>query len=54
MKKKIIISVSLGIVALLAIATLILALVPVNKNTVIAKPNSIYITNQNTKKNSWN
>lgn len=49
MKKKIIISVSLGIVALLAIATLILALVPVNKNTVIAKPNSIYITNQNTK-----
>ena len=49
MKKKIIISVSLGIVALLAIATLILALVPVNKNTVITKPNSIYITNQNTK-----
>ena len=49
MKKKIIISVSLGIVALLAIATLILALVPVNKNTVIAKPNSIYITNKNTK-----
>ena len=49
MKKKIIISVSLGIVALLAIATLILALVPVNKNTVIAKPNSIYITNQNSK-----
>lgn len=47
MKKKIIISVSLGIVALLAIATLILALVPVNKNTVIAKPNDVYITNKN-------
>ena len=49
MKKKIVISVALGVVALLAITTLILALVPVNKNTVIAKPNAVYITNQNTK-----
>lgn len=47
MKKKIVISVALGVVALLAIATLILALVPVNKNTVIAKPNDVYITNKN-------
>ena len=47
MKKKIVISVALGVVALLAITTLILALVPVNKNTVIAKPNDVYITNKN-------
>ncbi len=48
-KKIIIISVVGGIVALVALATLILALVSVNKNTTIETPNAIYITNQNTK-----
>lgn len=48
-KKIIIISVVGGLVALIALATLILALVPVNKNTTIDTPNAIYITNKNTK-----
>lgn len=53
-KKIIILSVTLGIVAVIAISTLILALVPVNKNTVIERPNAIYITNNKTKEYGGN
>ncbi len=47
-RKIIIISVVLGLVGLVAITTLILALVPVNKNRTIETPNAIYITNEKT------
>jgi hypothetical protein len=47
-KKIIIISVVLGLVGIMALTTLILALVPVNKNRTIETPNVIYITNEKT------
>lgn len=45
MKKVIICSISIGLVLLLGITALVLALIPVNKNSVIEKPNAVYIIN---------
>lgn len=52
MKKVIICSVSIGLVLVLGVAALILALIPVNRNSIIEKPNAIYIINDTTWKNS--
>lgn len=52
MKKVIICSVSIGLVLVLGIAALILALIPVNRNSIIEKPNAIYIINDTTWDNS--
>ena len=46
MKKVIICSVSIGLVLVLGVAALILALIPVNRNSIIEKPNEIYIINK--------
>ena len=46
MKKVIICSISIGLVLLLGITALVLALIPVNKNSVIEKPNAVYIINE--------
>ena len=48
MKKVIICSVSIGLVLVLGVAALILALIPVNRNSIIEKPNEIYIINKTT------
>ena len=52
MKKVIICSVSIGLVLVLGVAALILALIPVNRNSIIEKPNAIYIINDTTWDNS--
>ena len=52
MKKVIICSVSIGLVLVLGVAALILALIPVNRNSIIEKPNAIYIINDTTWENS--
>ena len=52
MKKVIICSVSIGLVLVLGVAALILALIPVNRNSIIEKPNEIYIINDTTWDNS--
>ena len=52
MKKVIICSVSIGLVLVLGVAALILALIPVNRNSIIEKPNAIYIINDTTWKKS--
>ncbi len=54
MKKVIICSVSIGLVLVLGVAALILALIPVNRNSIIEKPNEIYIINDTTWDNSNN
>ena len=51
MKKVIICSVSIGLVLIIGVAALVLALIPVNKNTLIDLPNKIYIMNELTKNN---
>lgn len=51
MKKVIICSVSIGLVLIIGVAALVLALIPVNKNTIIDLPNRIYIMNQLTEEN---
>ena len=52
MKKVIICSVSIGLVLVLGVAALILALIPVNRNSIIEKPNAIYFINDTTWKKS--
>lgn len=54
MKKVIVTTISITLVLVLAIGSLVLALIPVNKNNTIAKPDEIYIMNKITSDNTNN